>query len=94
MAGELCIKALRGQSLFDIAVQQYGTAAAAIALASANSYSSLNPVINEGDTVILPDIAGRSQVLKLLLGRKIQTKEDIDCVGIGCWRIGEDFVVS
>lgn len=82
------------QSIFDIALENYGTCTSIVSILQANGYESLTPDIDQGDVLFMPIADQRVQMLRRLAGKRAATREDVRCSGIGCWRIGDDFKVS
>lgn len=96
------VSAMKGQTLFDIAVQQTGSAENALAIAIANGLS-LSAVLEAGTDIEMPStLKADAKVVNYLAGKGIKPASDADenntevplLEGIGYWAIGVDFIIS
>lgn len=95
---------LNHQSLFDLALQEYGYPEAAFDLALANGMA-LSDELTVGDELVLPNLDEqrardilayyKANAITPATALTAQQKDDvIGCEGIGCWYINADFIVQ
>lgn len=93
------INVLKGQSFFDIAIQETGDIANVYAIANANDISITDELTAGQDILIPDDVVINKKVISYYrsLGFKPASgiiKEIETPQGIGFWSIGNDFKVS
>jgi len=96
MSNNANIKAIEGQSLFDISLQVYGTIESVFDLLQANSGLALNDVMQSQNEVITPESAVKSKpIADVYLKKKITpvTGEVLSGGGIGFDQIGINLIV-
>lgn len=93
--------AKNGQSLFDIAIQECGSAESAFELALMNGLAVSDELAN-GQVLELPAVAEKQIVRQYAVDNVFpataitpeQYNETIEGEGIGFWGIGFDFIIS
>ena len=82
-----------GQTLFDIALQEYGTLEAANTIAAANNIALTDSI--EGIDLLLPDFdadSAAATVKRRIESYSISTDIDAQIEGIGFWAIQQNFI--
>lgn len=91
------IEVRRGQSLMDIAVQEFGTVEAVFDLVQDNNLRGITSNVYHGDELKIRNssVGNRQKLAYIKVHQPIATITNSERArGIGFWSIGKDFVVS
>jgi len=100
------IKPQENQSIFDMALQEYGSIEGLFDLLQDNGFNQVDKKLSVYDDLIISSPPTRREIKEYYFSRKIHPateatqadldllkKDDEDCVGVGCMEIGDDFEV-
>lgn len=88
------IQVKRNQTLFDIALEQYGNVEAVVWLVEDNQLNGVTDNIWEGQELKLRAAVMNQRMVNYLKKYTVATREGVIAEGIGFWEIERDFVVS
>lgn len=89
------IEVKKDQSLFDIALQEYGSVEGVFLLVEDNAFlNGITDNVFEGDVLMVRDEAIQKPMKNYLQDFEIATVKGVRGEGIGYWQIGKDLEVK
>ena len=89
------IKVRKNQSLFDIAIQEYGNIAGAFFVVEDNNLGGVTDNLQEGKALKIREVQGKDKRIRgFLSAEKITTVKGVEGIGIGYWEINRDFIIQ
>lgn len=99
----MTVTVFNNQNYQDLSIQLTGTVENTLLIARANNAAPSENIVSGTEIIVPEGLINDDAVLRYytannLIPATALTQEDIDkvfgCEGIGCWRIGVDFIIS
>ncbi len=99
----MTVTVLDNQCYQDLAIQLTGTVGNALLIARANNEAPSQDIIAGADIIVPEGLINDQDILRYYQANSILPATDLNqdaidkvigCEGIGCWRIGLDFIIS
>ena len=88
-------KVRKNQSIFDVAVQEYGNIGGAFFIVEDNNLGGVTDNLHEGRMLKIREVQGKDKRIRgFLSSEKITTVKGVEGTGIGYWEINRDFTVQ
>ena len=89
------IKVRKNQSVFDIALQEYGNIGGAFFIVEDNNLGGVTDNLHEGKMLKIKEIQGKDKRIRDFLStEKITTVKGVEGTGIGYWEINRNFIIQ